>query len=300
MFYSYFIYYFQIIFYNTYVILINCNYLTLIKNLILFIIKLVINLENNKKLNIGILLFRLISLIIILICIFLLYRWNSENNENAEIADDLANEFVNTSYEQNNENSTSSSNYELLEINFDELLNQNEDTVAWIKVNNTNINFPIVQVDNNNFYLKHNFKKQYNSAGWIFADYTNNFDTLDKNTIIYGHNRRNNTMFSNLKSLLNPSWFNNELNKYFYFNTKSTNYIAKIFSVYKINQNKLNLFNSFENEESFNQYITEVKQKSIYDFNLEISFEDNLITLCTCDDNNKYRIVIYAKLETIN
>ncbi len=180
------------------------------------------------------------------------------------------------------------------------MLKQNEDTVGWIKVNNTNINFPIVKTNNNSFYLKHNFKKQYNSAGWIFADYTNNFETLDKNTLIYGHNRRNNTMFSNLKSLLNPEWFNKDSNKYFYFCTKDSNYIAKIFSVYKINQNKLVLYNSFENEETFNNFITSISQKSIYDFNLNVSYEDNIITLCTCDNNNKFRIVIHAKLEKIN
>lgn len=259
-----------------------------------------INLKKEKKFNIGIFLFRLISIIIILICLLLLYRWNNENNENSKIADDLANEFVTNSPTQDNELPNSTSNYETLEINFNELLNQNPDTVAWIKVNNTNINFPIVKTDNNNFYLKHNFKKQYNSAGWIFADYTNNFDVLDKNTLIYGHNRRNNTMFSSLKSLLNPEWFNNDSNKYFYFSSKDTNYIAKIFSVYKINQNKLVLYNSFENEEAFNEFIINTKQKSIYDFGLDVSYEENLITLCTCDNNNKFRIVVHAKLEKLN
>lgn len=256
-----------------------------------------INLKKRKKISIGIFLFRLISLIIILICLLLLYHWNDENNENAKIANDLATEFVNNSEENNNEITDP---YETLEINFDELINQNPDTVAWIKVNNTNINFPIVKTDNNNFYLKHNFKKQYNSAGWIFADYTNNFDTLDQNTLVYGHNRRNNTMFSSLKSLLDPEWFNKDSNKYFYFSSKDTNYIAKIFSVYKINQNKLVLYNSFENEEAFNEFITTSKQKSVYNFNIDVSYKENLITLCTCDNNNKLRIIVHAKLEELN
>lgn len=261
-----------------------------------------INLKKEKKFSLIIFLFRLISLIIILICLFLLYRWNNENNENAKLADNLAEEFVaeSESNSQNNENSNLDNSYEILEIDFQELINQNEDTVGWIKVNNTNINFPIVKTSNNSFYLKHNFKKQYNSAGWIFADYTNNFETLDKNTLIYGHNRRNNTMFSSLKSLLNPEWFNKDSNKYFYFCTENSNYIAKIFSVYKINQSKLILYNSFENEETFNNFITSIKQKSIYDFNLEVSYDENIITLCTCDNNNTFRIVVHAKLEKIN
>ncbi len=255
-----------------------------------------------KKFSIGILLFRLISIIIIVICIFLLYRWNNENNENSELAKELINEFITESTTDNNINDIDDKTtyYEALDIDFHSLLDQNEDTVGWIKFNNTNINFPIVQTNNNNFYLNHNFKKQYNSAGWIFADYTNNFDSLDKNTIIYGHNRRNNTMFSSLKSLLNSNYFNDESNRYFLFSTKDTNYIAKIFSVYKINKNKLSLYTSFEDEEQFNEYINNCKQKSIYDFNIDFSYQDNIITICTCDNNNQYRIVVHALLTTKN
>lgn len=269
-------------------------------------------------------MFRLVSLIIILICIFLLYNWNIENNENANIANNLINEFIieypninNDNYNNNSNNNiinddnnknninsdnniansnNTSINNKLIEVDFDKLLKQNENTVGWIKVNNTNINFPIVQYNNNSFYLKHNFKNEYNSAGWIFADYRNNFEILDKNTIIYGHNRRNNTMFSNLKSLLNPSWFNNEANNYFTFITKDSTYTAQIFSVYKINENILNLPNSFETENQFYETINDYKQKSIYNFDLDVSYEDNIITLCTCDNNNKYRIVVHAKL----
>lgn len=267
-------------------------------------------LKKGKNFSIKLLLFRLVSLIIILVCLFLLYRWNNENNENEELANSLADNFITqTNLENNEENneensSTNTSNdesiAETIEVNFEKLFNENEDTVGWIKINNTNINFPIVQSTNNSFYLKHNFKKQSNSAGWIFADYRNNFELLDKNTIIYGHNRRNNTMFSNLKYLLNPSWFDDESNKYFTFITKDCKYVAQIFSVYKISENVLNLSNSFENENQFYDSINDYKQKSIYNFNLDIFYEDNIITLCTCDNNNKYRIVIHAKLINVD
>lgn len=263
-------------------------------------------LEKEKKFSIKLLLFRLISLIIILICLFLLYRWNNENNENEELANDLADNFVTPIIvEHNEENSLTNISdneptTESIDVNFEELLNKNEDTIGWIQINNTNINFPVVQSSNNSFYLKHNFRKQSNSAGWIFADYRNNFDTLDKNTIIYGHNRRNNTMFSSLKSLLNTSWFDNESNKYFTFVTKDCKYMAQIFSVYKISENVLDLSNSFENENQFYETINDYKQKSIYNFNLDVLWEDNIITLCTCDNNNKYRIVIHAKLVNVD
>lgn len=269
--------------------------------------------EKGKKINIGILVFRLVSIIIIIICLILLYNWNKENNENSELANEILDSFVTGSIEVSPISDTSTNNesdktseeyekendittYESININFEKLENQNEHTVAWIKVKNTNINFPITQSKDNNFYLKHNFKKNYNSAGWIFADYRNSFDTLDENTIIYGHNRQNGTMFSNLKYLLNKNWFNSEENKSFIFNTKNNKYIAQIFSVYKINSNQLTLSNSFKDETDFAETVSGWKENSIYTFNSIPNYKDNIITLCTCDNNTQYRIVVHAKL----
>lgn len=265
--------------------------------------------KKDKKFNIYLILFRLISIIIIIICLILLYNWNKENNENSILSDELSDSFiiatseVTPKTEIENENETSESNpitYESIEVNFKDLLSQNPQTVGWIKINNTNINFPIVQSQDNNFYLKHNFKRNYNSAGWIFADYTNNFDTLDQNTIIYGHNRQNGSMFSNLNFLLKQNWFNDDINKTFIFNTKNNKYIAEIFSVYKINKNILTLNTSFENETDFAETITSWKEKSVCSFYITPDYKDNIITLCTCDNNTQYRIVIHAKLINVD
>lgn len=266
--------------------------------------------KKNKKersFSIYLLLFRLISAAIIIVCLVLLYNWHKENNENTSLSDELSDSFITgtsevVSKEDSSENTTneSTTTYESIDVNFADLLSQNSQTVGWIKVNNTNINFPIVQSQDNNFYLKHNFKKNYNSAGWIFADYTNNFDNLDENTIIYGHNRQNGTMFSNLKFLLKQDWFNDDTNKSFIFNTKDNKYIAQIFSVYKINKNQLKLSNSFENETDFAEAITGWKQSSIYPFDITPNYKDRLITLCTCDNNTQYRIVVHAKLVEVD
>lgn len=267
------------------------------------------NKRENVKINIGLLIFRLVSIIIILVCLILLYNWNQENNANSELADNLSESFItevtkksvpDDSTTDADSQEESSNSYDTLEVNFDELLKQNDQTVGWIKFNNTNINFPIVQSKDNSYYLTHNFNKKSNSAGWIFADYTNHFNDLDENTIIYGHNRRNNTMFSNLKSLLNPEWFNDETNKSFIFNTTEHKYIAQIFSVYKINKNYLTLSNSFKDEDDFNAVIADCKSKSVYDFNIDLSYKDRIITLCTCDNNTQYRIVVFAKLINID
>lgn len=256
------------------------------------------NLTNEKKKFIFILIFRIISILIILFCLFLLYNWNLENNKNSEIADTLtttSNEDY-ISIKTLTPNNVQDNKIKVSKTNFNDLLMKNQNTVAWIMINNTNINYPIVQYTDNDFYLKHNFNNETNSAGWIYADYRNKFDTLDKNTIIYGHNRRNGTMFSNLKSYLDYNWYSKEENKYFSFNTINGNYIAEIFSVYKINSKNFTLSNSFDTVNEFENELNSWKQKSIYDFKTEVDTSNKIITLCTCDNNTDFRIVIHAKL----
>ena len=97
-------------------------------------------------------------------------------------------------------------------IDFEKLKEKNSDVVAWLKVNGTNIETTVVKTTNNDYYLTHNFNKEYNSAGWIFADYKNKVDGTDKNLVIYGHNMRDNSMFGSLKWVINEDWYNNEDN----------------------------------------------------------------------------------------
>lgn len=243
------------------------------------------------------------SLLIIIGCLIVLYKWNQNNNENTSIKNeleiyaqlDLDNNVSNEYMENDSLDESLKKDYKL-DVDFNELTSKNVDTVAWIKVNNTNINFPIVQSSDNNYYLKHNFYKESNGAGWIFADYKCNFDNLSKNTIIYGHNRRNGTMFSNLSYMLENNWnFEND-NSYFEFATKSMAYRADIFSVYIIDATKLTLESDFYDDYKFNDYVGKIKKLSVYDFDLEVNENDKIITLCTCDNTSKNRIIVVAKL----
>lgn len=277
--------------------------------------------ENNKK-NKGVIIFRVISLIIIIICLVVLFMWQKDNSSNSDLQNDLSNlisiKELDTSDKQEEENTdnsdtlennseesqiedfSDSNNINDLNVDFDSLTERNSETVAWVKINNTNINYPIVQSYDNSYYLTRNFNKEKNSAGWIFADYRNNFEVLDKNTIVYGHNRRNGTMFSNLNYYLDSKWYKNENNKYFNFITKNQNFIAEIFSVYKVSSNNVSLTNEFTSDEELQQNIDAWKNASIYDFKTDVTVEDNLLTLYTCDNNNAYRIIIVSKLIPIN
>ena len=179
---------------------------------------------------------------------------------------------------------------------FEELKGQNSDTVAWLKLNNTDIDFPVVQSSDNDYYLNHNFKKKYNEIGWTFADYRNNFPELNDNTIMYGHTYRNSSLaFSSLKTVLNKSWYNNEENHIIEFTTEKKSLKFKIFSIYTVkNTNdylKINM-----TEEDFNNFITKVTKRSVKNFDTEVVFGDKIITLSTCYNTSNYRLVVHAKL----
>ena len=167
--------------------------------------------------------------------------------------------------------------------------------MAWIKVNNTNIEYPIVKTSNNSYYLTHSFDKSYNSAGWPFADYKNKFDGTDKNIVMYGHNRKDGSMFATLKNVLSPEWYNNEKNRNIIFNTENENSIYEVFSVYQIENEEYYIQTEFKTKDKFEKFIKTIKKRSIKDFGVEVTSEDSILTLSTCANNNKYRVVLHAK-----
>ena len=101
---------------------------------------------------------------------------------------------------------------ESLEVDFNELLKKNPDTVGWIEVKGTNINYPIVQTTDNSYYLTHAFDKTKNEAGWVFMDYRNDAVNFNQNTILYAHSRLTGSMFGSLKNILESSWYTNKNN----------------------------------------------------------------------------------------
>ena len=91
-------------------------------------------------------------------------------------------------------------------IDFNKLKEENKDVIAYLKVNNTNIDYVVVKGKDNDYYLNHNFDKEYSEIGWIFMDYRNNLDGTDKNIVIYGHNTKDGSMFGSLRKVLTNNW----------------------------------------------------------------------------------------------
>ena len=214
-----------------------------------------------------------------------IYKWYKDNTNNNEITEQIKETVKIEDKDENKKEYT---------IDFSKLKEQNSDTVAWIKVNNTNIEYPVVKAQNNDFYLKHSFDKSNNSAGWIFADYRNKFDGTDKNIIIYGHNMKDNSMFGSLKSVINEDWYNNEDNKYITLITKNGIQIYEVFSVYQIEKEDYYIQTSFNSETNFTTFAQTIKKRSKKKFNVDVNKEDNILTLSTCANNNKYRVVLHA------
>lgn len=179
---------------------------------------------------------------------------------------------------------------------FSTLQGINKDTVGWLTVNNTKIDYPVVQGKDNDYYLKRDYYQSKNRHGWIFMDYRNNPDELDENTIIYGHNLANQTMFGTLRYALNSYWYNKSANQIITFNTPNANMKFQIFSIYTIPTTNDYLDVTFPSVGAYQEYIDLVKGRSIYDFNVEVTPDDKLLTLSTCANGNDKRLVVHAKL----
>lgn len=183
----------------------------------------------------------------------------------------------------------------LIDVDFQELRKINNDVVGWIQVNGTNINYPFVQTNNNDYYLKHQLNKKRNSAGWVFLDYRNNITDLDKNTIIYAHGRINNTMFGSLRKVINKNWYNNKNNHIVKLSTDNENTLWQVFSTYRIKTTNDYIQNIFTSDEEYSNFLKLLKDRSVYNYNVELTVEDSILTLSTCYDDDT-KVVLHAKL----
>ena len=183
----------------------------------------------------------------------------------------------------------------MITVDFTDLIKQNKDTKGWIQVNGTNINYPFVQSNDNAYYLNHSFNKKKNEAGWVFLDYGNNINNLDKNTIIYAHGRNDRTMFGSLRFILNNGWINNKNNFVIKISTEKENSMWQIVSAYHIPVTSDYLITNFTDNNDFMEFANMIIDRSMYDFDTKINENDYLLTLSTCY-NKTDRMVIHAKL----
>ena len=262
-------------------------------------------IKKRKKLNVKnlcLLIFFLVMLIVFLFSLIKVIMWIIDNSNTNDIIKKVANTYEINEKSYDNEviiNENEKDIYfdymklKFIDVDINKLKTFNPDTIGFIKVMGTNINYPFVQTIDNDYYLNRSYDKTYNNAGWIFLDYRNN-EFNDKNTIIYGHGRINGTMFGSLKDTLKSSWQDNKDNYIIKISTEKENSIWQIFSVYKIATTSDYLQTTFSDNE-FENFINLIKGRSSYNFETNVTYEDKVLTLSTCyNDNDK--MVVHAKL----
>lgn len=214
--------------------------------------------------------------------------WRNDNKKTDQMINEVLDRVYNVDESLDNVNTTA-------KIDFNEMFSINEETVGWIEINNTNINYPIVRHKDNDFYLSHSLDKSYSDAGWVFLDFRNNLQDLSQNSIVYAHGRVDGSMFGSLKNIFNEEYFrSSEHNVYIY--TPLRSYTFEVFSFYKIRTTDDYLNVDFSSSEEFMSFVEKLKKRSAYDFSVSINENDRIITLSTCY-NNSEKLVLHAKLK---
>ena len=166
----------------------------------------------------------------------------------------------------------------LINVDFNELKALNSDTVGWIKVEGTIINYPFVQSKDNNYYLRRSYDKTYNTGGWIFLDYRNNINDLSRNTVIYGHDRKDDSMFGSLSNIYTKKWQNDKNSHIIKISTEKENTMWQIFSIYHLPATNDYIQTKFSSDSDFQRFIDLISNRTMYNFDTKATVND-VITL---------------------
>ena len=181
-----------------------------------------------------------------------------------------------------------------LTVDWDELKRINSDIVGWIYVDGQDvINYPICRGEDNDFYLHHTFRKEYLFAGSIFEDYHNSPDFTDPNTIVYGHNMKDGSMFNSLKHLNNQEKY--EENPYFWILTPKGNYRYRIYCITTASVDSDVYLLHNDNGPEFLKWEQQMQASSDVANDVKLSEDDKTVILSTCTSDSSYRVVVIGK-----
>ena len=182
---------------------------------------------------------------------------------------------------------------------FEALKEINADTVAWVHVPNTNIDYPVVQGEDNSYYLDHTVEKSKSRVGSIFMDFRNSLDDdsvpKDYNTIIYGHHLKSGAMFTSLKEFKDKNFFDE--NRYVYLDTPGGTLKYEIFSVIITDADYNYIETSFSSEDEFLTFISDIRDRALFNSGAVINEGEKILTLSTCTyEYEDARLAIFARL----
>ena len=211
------------------------------------------------------------------------YHEGSSTYDDLDIHVELPEELKNSTPElpletQFGETETNDLNWPM--IDFESLSSINSDIVGWLYIEGTKINYPIVQGEDNSYYLKHLFDGKYNSSGCIFLDTRNNADFSDRHSVIYGHNMRDGSMFAGLTKYKKQAYYDEH--PIALLVTPGGNYRIEFFAGY-VASNKDDAWKiSFFTDEEFEVWLNQAVEKSCFTSTVSPAVTDKIITLSTC------------------
>lgn len=188
--------------------------------------------------------------------------------------------------------------------NFEELKKVNEDIVAWVRIDDTDIDYPILQAKDNDYYLDRNYKKEYSRNGSIFLDYRYDFSKDNQVFLVYGHNNNDKMMFNELLKYEKEDFF--EKHKKIELITEDESSLYNIISIFKsevYSKDETNIFKYYNfidlsNQEVFNYYVKNIRDMSVYKSDENIEYGDELLVLSTCEYSKQNgRFVVVAVKE---
>ena len=178
-----------------------------------------------------------------------------------------------------------------------ELKSENPDTIAWIEIPGTGIDYPVMQSETNSYYLRRTFNRQYNITGSIFADYKNSPDFDDPNTVIYGHNMRDGSMFYDMSLFMDKNFYEDHDKIVITLDNRILEYT--VFSIYETQKDYDYRSPEFD-KLSFESKLSEFREKSLIESEVVLSNKSKIITLSTCSYTFKdARLALHAVLTSI-
>lgn len=240
-----------------------------------------------------------VAVFCMLISAAVVFSYHKNARENEKEVEEIIREVVREPsgiYEREKEESIAERT-EVMRIDFERLEELNEDIAGWIVFNNQCVNYPLVQADDNTYYLNHSFRREENKAGSIFMDCRNN-SFEDRNVVIYGHNMRNRTMFGSLKDVFHKKFWEEEDNDLIYlFDTDHCLRKYKIFSYYTVEKEDYYITTLFRNDVEYAEFLEAIQARSFGKTDVTVTADDHILTLSTCAGaSGTRRRVIHAKL----
>lgn len=178
-------------------------------------------------------------------------------------------------------------------IDFTSLEAINSDVIGWIEMEAIDISYPVVQGTDNNYYLHRTIQKTDNFAGTIFMDFQNHKNFGDRNSILYGHNMKNGSMFGMLKKYREQETY--DKSPYFWIYTKDFIYKYEIYSCAEVDQYSQDYQITFQDRASFEEFLNRTKNQSAIETGIDVEYGDTVITLSTCTGNDTTRFIVQGK-----